>query len=363
MSSRNATPTIPELLDYCRRSANPVGRLVLHLFGRTEPEHLAQSDCICSALQLVNFWQDVAVDWQKQRIYIPQADLPRFRVSEADIAAGRWSANWAALMDFQIDRTRELMLRGAPLVHALPGRLGWEIRLTVQGGLRILERLRRVRGDVFERRPTLGKRTGWSWPGVPLQCEAMNPDEYCQEKCAASGSSFYYSFLFLPAGRRRAIMALYAFCREVDDVVDECNDIAIASTKLAWWRQEVERIATGQPTHPVGLALQEVSGRFNLPKEQLLEIIDGMEMDLQQSRYLDFKGLSLYCYRVASVVGLLAAEIFGARTARRRSTRTTSAWPSSSPTSSATSARTRDAAASTSRWTSSSGSTCRLPTS
>ena len=148
----------PELLDYCRRSANPVGRLVLHLFGRTEAQHLEQSDCICSALQLVNFWQDVAVDWKKQRIYIPQADLPRFRISEADIAAGRWSANWAALMDFQIDRTRELMLRGTPLVHALPGRLGWEIRLTVQGGLRILERLRRVRGNVFQHRPRLGKR-------------------------------------------------------------------------------------------------------------------------------------------------------------------------------------------------------------
>ena len=150
----------PELLDYCRRSANPVGRLVLHLFGRTEAQHLEQSDCICSALQLVNFWQDVAVDWKKQRIYIPQADLPRFRISEADIAAGRWSANWAALMDFQTDRTRELMLRGAPLVHALPGRLGWEIRLTVQGGLRILKSIRQVRGNVFQRRPKLGK---WDW--------------------------------------------------------------------------------------------------------------------------------------------------------------------------------------------------------
>ena len=147
----------PELLDYCRRSANPVGRLVLHLTGRTAPEQLAQSDCICTALQLVNFWQDVAVDWQKGRVYLPQADLPRFRVSEDDIAAGRWSANWAALIDFQVDRARDLMLRGAPLVHALPGRIGWEIRLTVEGGLRILERIRRVRGDVFRSRPVLGK--------------------------------------------------------------------------------------------------------------------------------------------------------------------------------------------------------------
>lgn len=139
----------------------------------------------------------------------------------------------------------------------------------------------------------------------------MTPDDYCQQKAAASGSSFYYSFLFLPPERRRAIMALYAFCREVDDVVDECQDPALAATKLAWWRQEVERIADGQPQHPVGQALQAAGRRFHLPAEQLLEIIDGMEMDLQQARYLDFKNLSLYCYRVASVVGLLAAEIFG----------------------------------------------------
>ena len=150
----------PELLDYCRRSANPVGRLVLHLFGRTEPEHLEQSDCICTALQLINFWQDVAVDWQKDRVYIPQTDFPHFRVGEADIAAGRWSANWAALMDFEIDRAQALMRRGAPLVHALPGRLGWETRLTVQGGLRILKSIRQVRGNVFQRRPKLGK---WDW--------------------------------------------------------------------------------------------------------------------------------------------------------------------------------------------------------
>ncbi len=139
----------------------------------------------------------------------------------------------------------------------------------------------------------------------------MTPDEYCQHKAAASGSSFYYSFLFLPPERRKAIMALYAFCREVDDVVDECEDPALAATKLAWWRQEVDRLADGQPQHPVCQALQAAGKQFNLPREQLLEIIDGMEMDLQQARYLDFKGLSLYCYRVASVVGLLAAEIFG----------------------------------------------------
>jgi len=139
----------------------------------------------------------------------------------------------------------------------------------------------------------------------------MNPHAYCQDKAAKSGSSFYYSFLFLPPERRQAITALYAFGREVDDVVDECQDLSLAQTKLEWWRQEVARVYGGQPTHPVGLALQDVLKGFDLPREQLLEIIDGMAMDLQQTRYLDFKGLQLYCYRVASVVGLLAAEIFG----------------------------------------------------
>ncbi len=139
----------------------------------------------------------------------------------------------------------------------------------------------------------------------------MTPEEYCQNKAASSGSSFYYSFLFLPPNRRRAIMAFYAFCREVDDVVDECSDPQLAATKLAWWREELDRLYAGQPQHPVTHALKTVLMEFNLPQEHLVEIIDGMEMDLQQTRYPDFKALSLYCYRVASVVGLLAAEIFG----------------------------------------------------
>ncbi|TVO65750.1 presqualene diphosphate synthase HpnD [Denitromonas ohlonensis] len=139
----------------------------------------------------------------------------------------------------------------------------------------------------------------------------MNPHEYCQQKAATSGSSFYYSFLFLPIERRQAIMALYAFCREVDDIVDDNLDPSIAQSKLDWWRSEILRLDKSEATHPVGLALTEVRKRFSLPTEQLLEIIDGMQMDLAQTRYLDFKTLRLYCYRVASVVGLLAAEIFG----------------------------------------------------
>jgi phytoene synthase len=139
----------------------------------------------------------------------------------------------------------------------------------------------------------------------------MTPDQYCQEKAAKSGSSFYYSFMFLPQDKRRAITALYAFCREVDDAVDECTDAGVARATLNWWRGEVAEIYSGRPQHPVALALVPVAKRFNLAQEHLLEIIDGMEMDIDLPRYPDFKSLQLYCYRVASVVGLLSAEIFG----------------------------------------------------
>jgi phytoene synthase len=144
----------------------------------------------------------------------------------------------------------------------------------------------------------------------------MTPDQYCQEKAAASGSSFYYSFLFLPSERRRAITALYAFCREVDDVVDETNEMQIAAAKLAWWRNEVANLFAGKAQHPVTKALGVFTEQFSIDAKRLNEIIDGMEMDLTQTRYLDWAGLQTYCYRVASVVGLLAASIFGYRDAR-----------------------------------------------
>jgi len=144
----------------------------------------------------------------------------------------------------------------------------------------------------------------------------MSPEEYCQQKAAASGSSFYYSFVFLPAERRRAITALYAFCREVDDVVDETSDAQVAAAKLAWWRLEVAKLFSGNPQHPVTQALAVFKDRYSIAQDRLNEIIDGMEMDLTQTRYLDWPGLERYCYRVAGAVGLLAAAIFGYRDAR-----------------------------------------------
>ena len=139
----------------------------------------------------------------------------------------------------------------------------------------------------------------------------MSPDEYCQQKTVQSGSSFYYSFLFLPPERRRAITALYAFCREVDDTVDDATDGSVARIKLAWWRTEVSKMYSGTPTHPVMLALQPHIATYQLEEKHLLAIVDGMEMDLDQSRYLDYPGLQRYCWHVAGVVGILSASIFG----------------------------------------------------
>lgn len=139
----------------------------------------------------------------------------------------------------------------------------------------------------------------------------MTPAQYCRQKTLESGSSFYYSFIFLPKQKREAINALYAFCREVDDIADECLEYEIAQVKLNWWREEIKNLFNQHPQHPVTKALAPHVAPFNLSAEYFNEIIDGMEMDLKFNRYEDFKQLQLYCYRVASVVGYLSAQIFG----------------------------------------------------
>jgi squalene synthase HpnC len=150
-----------EVLDYCRRSANPVGRLLLQLFGAATPQNLAQSDRICSSLQLINFWQDVAIDIDHGRVYLPQDELARHAVGESQIARHDTGGGWRELMQFQVQRARGMMLEGAPLGAALPGRVGLEIRSIVQGGLRILDKMEKMKYDVFRHRPVL---RAWDWP-------------------------------------------------------------------------------------------------------------------------------------------------------------------------------------------------------
>ncbi|UHL65866.1 squalene synthase HpnC [Paralcaligenes sp. KSB-10] len=146
------------LLDYCSRSANPVGRLMLYLYQAVTPQNMVDSDSICTGLQLTNFWQDVAIDWEKSRVYLPQDKLHRYGVSEKALARRQTGKNWQALMQGQVQQARGLLCAGLPLAHRLPGRIGFELRLVVQGGLRILERLDQLHYDVFNHRPTLQKR-------------------------------------------------------------------------------------------------------------------------------------------------------------------------------------------------------------
>ncbi len=144
-----------EVMDYCKRSANPVGRLLLHLYRATEPRSLAWSDNICSSLQLINFWQDVEIDYRKNRIYLPADEMAEYAVTEPQIANRDAGSNWRDLMLFQVDRTRRMLLAGAPLGRTLPGRIGLELRMIVMGGNRILEKLQASGGDVFRHRPVL----------------------------------------------------------------------------------------------------------------------------------------------------------------------------------------------------------------
>ncbi|MFZ6820166.1 squalene synthase HpnC [Undibacterium sp. Ji22W] len=149
------------LLNYCNRSANPVGRMMLHLYQADTTENLIQSDWICTALQLINFWQDVAIDWRKSRVYLPQEDLRSFQIDDTQIASGICNEAWRKMMQFQIDRARAMMIAGSPLCKRLPGRLGFELRLVVQGGLRILEKIEQINMDVFLQRPTIKSTDAW----------------------------------------------------------------------------------------------------------------------------------------------------------------------------------------------------------
>ena len=171
-------PTFAALLDYCRRSANPIGRLLLHLYRRNAPANVACSDAICSALQLVNFWQDIGGDWDKGRIYLPQEDLARFGVAEAQIAEGRCDERWRALLAFETARARALLDSGRPLVRALPWRAGLELSGVLAGGARILDRIDACRGDVFRHRPQL-RRIDWTyvaWRALfPLRVQRDRP--------------------------------------------------------------------------------------------------------------------------------------------------------------------------------------------
>jgi squalene synthase HpnC len=159
-----------EVLNYCNRSANPIGRLLLHLFNKATPENLAYSDCVCSALQLINFYQDIAIDYEanyhQSRLYLCLDEMAQFGVTEQQIANKKINQNWVKLMQFNIERAEIMLQKGKPLARILPGRMGLEMRLIIGGGETIIRKLKKVNGDIFTRRPTVNP---WDWPFILLK--------------------------------------------------------------------------------------------------------------------------------------------------------------------------------------------------
>lgn len=321
------------LLDYCRNSANPVGRLVLELFGHREPELHELSDCICTALQLTNFWQDVRVDFERQRVYLPLEDLRRWDYTLEDLRAQRVDARWQQLMSLEVRRARELFEQGKALLEKVRPELRRQLRLTWLGGMSILAKIEAAGYDVFRRRPSLGRGDF-----VRLYFKARSPLD-SDATPGASGShkpkrltnaratNFYYAFVFLPAEKRQAIEAVYAFARRGDDIADGNLSAEDRAREFARYREALATCYSTQDvselfSDPVLIALARAVHRFRIPKEYFEHLMLGFEMDARLDSgavvFRTFEELERYCYHVAGTIGLMAIEIFGYRNARTR---------------------------------------------
>ncbi|MEX0717610.1 MAG: squalene synthase HpnC [Planctomycetaceae bacterium] len=357
--------TFPQLRDYCRRSADPVGRLVLYVCGEFDEQNAQWSDSICTGLQLANFWQDVARDHDIGRVYLPREDRERFGYTAEMLARRETNPAFLELMRFEVARARELLLAGLPLIDRLPGRLQVDIDLFARGGLKILERIERIDYRVWETRPVVTKRDAAglfakSAVRAVVRCplsamrrrRRLTEDErpttdddalsasfaWCRALAKRTAGNFYYSFLTLPRERRRDMCALYAFMRVSDDIGDEAGDsIAERQARLAEWREDVavaldrrppiDRCEPQGPTnrerraadggscpsraHPLWPALSDIVRRHGIPSEHLFAVLDGVRMDLDGARFETFADLERYCYHVAGAVGLCCIHVWG----------------------------------------------------
>ncbi len=327
--------TADDVLGYCRYSANPVGRLVLYLARAHDERRGALADAICTGLQLANFCQDVAGDWQRGRIYLPQAECRRFEYGEADFACRAANENFRRLLAGEVDRAAGYLRRGLPLVDMMPRGLRGDVWLFAQGGLAILERIHQVNYDVWQRRPKIsrlgklrllagavrrnlvaGSASVEAAPVESLREASMNPDlassyAHCQRIARRAAGNFYYSFLVLPRAKRRAMCALYAFLRATDDLGDSDRSLAERRDALAAWRRELTGALAGASDSAILPALVDTVESYEIPCEYLYDCITGVEMDLDGREYDTFADLEDYCYHVASVVGLACIHIWG----------------------------------------------------
>ncbi|HEY4819150.1 MAG TPA: squalene synthase HpnC [Candidatus Acidoferrum sp.] len=332
-------PTWAAVLDYCVYSANPVGRLVLYLCGYRDEKRQLLSDATCTALQLANFWQDVARDLEKGRIYIPLDAAAIYGLTEADIVDRRFDDRYVNLMNDLIARTRLLFAEGMPLSKMVDARLSVDLEMFSRGGLAVLDAIESAGYDTLHHRPSIGKGKQARLLGRALVTHLVAKDpkpaattqdesadivarsyEECQRIARSSRSNFYYAFFLLPKLRRDGLAALYAFMRLVDDVADETADVSAKQRGLAKWRAALDEAVTtnGQFTASalpgaaaVLPALVDTMRRYNIPARYLHDLISGAEMDLTVNSYATFDRLREYCYRVAGTVGLTCTRVFG----------------------------------------------------
>jgi len=363
-------PTWQDVFDYCRYSANPVGRLVLYLCGYDDAERQKLSDATCTALQLANFWQDVSRDLQKGRIYIPLEALAAQGLNESDIVERRFDQRFVSLMKDLISRTRALFAQGLPLASMIESSMSVDIELFSRGGLAVLDAIEAAGYNTLERRPSVSKAkqlellvsalvqrlfvrerapaaaapskdaslgrpeigvspttgTRSNHPGAE---EVAHSYAECHRIARASNSNFYYAFYLLPKPKRDGLAALYAFMRLVDDVADDGETLEIKQRGLAKWRAAFDEAVTGssrifeataaRPLHGEPLygamevlpALVDTMRRYHMPARYLHDLMSGAEMDLTVKTYPTFDRLREYCYRVAGTVGLTCTHVFG----------------------------------------------------
>jgi hydroxysqualene synthase len=342
----NRHPDFDSLLAYCTCSANPVGRLVLELFDHRSPDLAELSDHICTALQLTNFWQDVRVDFERDRIYLPLQDLNAFGYSLDDLRAHRVDERWVRLMRHEFARTRELFEQGRALPEKVRPELRRQLRLTWLGGVEILNRIEAAGFDVFRRRPSLhtgdflrlyfrarspleARRNGGGGNSLGASAPAAGRRRHLTN---AQATSFYYSFVFLPRAKREAIEAVYAFARRGDDLADGNLSADEANREILRYGEMLDAcysengaagFAADNPRDRQELeALAESVRRFKIPRKYFDDLIAGFRMDLraggERVRYPKFEDLAEYCYHVAGTIGLISIEIFGYRGAHAR---------------------------------------------
>jgi squalene synthase HpnC/squalene synthase HpnD len=347
-----------DVFAYCRYSANPVGRLVLYLCGYRDAERQRLSDATCTALQLANFWQDVARDLEKGRVYIPLESLAAHGLTENEIVSRRFDARYVSLMKELIARTRQLFEEGMPLARSVDSALRVDLEMFSRGGLAVLDAIEATGYNTLERRPSISKSKQLSLlvralglrvvgfaqrpvpvvpivPSTPARLELVEGDRTvrpsdiaktpsgianevvqsyaeCRRVARASASNFYYAFFMLPQAKRDGLCALYAFMRLVDDVSDTVGSAADKQRGLARWRAALDAAAAGDvASHPILPAFSDTIERFHIPVRYFHDLISGAEMDLTVGEYPTFDRLREYCYRVAGTVGLTCLHVFG----------------------------------------------------